>query len=219
MIRSLVAVVLLGSIAIAEPPADRFARWEKEITSIENRLKAMPPTKGGVVFAGSSSIRLWKLDAGFPDLHAVNLGFGGSEIRDSTHFAPRILLPLEPATIVLYAGDNDVANGRSPEQVRDDFQAFVATIHAQLPKSRILYVAIKPSVSRWSRFETQSKANARVKAVCATDSRLTYVDVVSPMLGPDGGKPAADLFAKDGLHLSAKGYAMWNQLVAKALNP
>ena len=104
-------------------------------------------------FAGSSSVRLWDLKKSFPDLNAVNLGFGGSQIPDSTHFAPRLLFPLEPKAVVFYAGDNDLAAGRTPTQVRDDFRAFVKAVHGRLPKARVLFVAVKPSIKRWELFD------------------------------------------------------------------
>lgn len=217
MLRSLALLAFAPLLLAQRPAADPFARWEKEIAGIEKRLKEKPPAKGGVAFVGSSSVRLWKVDKAFPDLNAVNLGFGGSEIRDSTHFAPRILLPLEPKAIVFYAGDNDVAKKRTPEQVRDDFRAFVTLVHGKLPETRILYIPVKPSIARWKQYDTQTKANAMVKAICEKDERLTYVDIVPAMLGPDGGMPPADLFVKDGLHLSEKGYAIWNDAVKKAL--
>lgn len=210
--------LLVVPVLLAQPPADakRFARWEKEIAGIEKRLKEHPPAKGGVAFIGSSSIRLWNLKKSFPDLDAVNLGFGGSEMRDSTHFAPRILLPLEPRAIVVYAGDNDIANRRTPEQVHDDFRAFVQTVQAKLPKTRILYIAVKPSIKRRSQFDTQRHANALIKKDCAADDRLVFVDIVPLMIGPDG-TPKPALFAKDGLHMSPKGYEIWAAAVKKAL--
>jgi lysophospholipase L1-like esterase len=208
-VASLVAV----SFASAQQP-DSFAKWEKEIAGIEKRLTDAPPKKGGTLFAGSSSIRLWKLQEPVPG--AINVGFGGSVIRDSTHFAGRIILPHEPARIFFYAGDNDVAAKHTPEQVRDDFQAFVKLIRAKLPKTRILYLAIKPSLKRWEQYETQKSANAMVKEVCEKDERLTYLDTVTIMLGKDG-KPMPELFVKDGLHMSEKGYALWNDLVKKHL--
>lgn len=198
------------------PAADRAAKWEKEIAAIEKRLKANPPQPGGVLFAGSSSIRLWDLKKSFPDLAATNVGFGGSWIPDSTHFAPRIILPHKPKTIVLYAGDNDIAAGRSPEQVRDDFRAFAAAVQKGLPKTRILFVAVKPSLARWKLFDVQSKANRLVKELTEKDDRLGFIDVVPPMLGPDG-KPKPELFVKDGLHLSEQGYAIWTEAVARVL--
>lgn len=213
-------LLTLALIALQPTPAakdaQRFAKWEKEVAAIEKRLKDAPPEPEGVVFAGSSSIRLWDLKTSFPNKHYVNVGFGGSEIRDCTHFAPRLILPLKPRAVVFYAGDNDVASGRKPEQLRDDFRAFCAVVHKDLPKCRVLFLAVKPSIARWEKYDVQRKANALVKEFCETDPRLTFLDVVPAMLGPDG-KPVPELYAKDGLHLSTAGYAKWNAVVKDAL--
>ncbi|MDB5305912.1 MAG: GDSL-like Lipase/Acylhydrolase [Gemmataceae bacterium] len=209
----------LTLIALGPPAAedaDRFARWEKEIAAIEKRLKDAPPKEGGVVFAGSSSIRLWDLKTSFPDRGYVNVGFGGAEVRDVAHFAARIVAPHKPGAVVFYAGDNDVASGRKPGQVLADFRAFCAAVHKDVPKCRVLFLSIKPSVARWKRFDDQKKTNSLVKEFCATDPRLAFVDVVPAMLGPDG-TPAPELFAKDGLHLSPAGYEKWTAAVAAAL--
>jgi lysophospholipase L1-like esterase len=200
-----------------QPPADPFAKWEKDIAAIEKRLKDHPPKPGDVFFAGSSSIVRWNLRMSFPDKDYINVGFGGSMIPDSTHFAPRILTPFKPGTIVFYAGDNDIAQNHKPEQVRDDFRKFVAAIHKDNPRCRILFIPIKPSVARWKLFDVQSRANALVRDLCKTDMDLGYIDIVPVMLGPDG-KPKADLLVKDGLHLSTKGYELWNEAIRKALN-
>lgn len=202
--------------AHAPKPADRAARWEKEIAAIEKRQQDKAPVKEGIVFAGSSSVRLWDLARSFPDWNAINCGFGGSDVRDSTTFAKRIIVPHAPRAIVFYAGDNDIANGRSPQQVVEDYKAFCSEIHRELPKTEIYFIAIKPSVSRWKQYETQSKANALVRELSATDKRLHYIDVVKPMLGADG-QPPADLFVKDGLHLSPKGYEIWAKEVKAAV--
>jgi hypothetical protein len=218
MIRTLTLVTLaFASSAYAQQPvADPFSKWDKEIAGIEKRLKDAPPKPGGVFFVGASSIRLWDLKKSFPDLPATNVGFGGSEIRDSTHFAARIILPYEPSTIVFYAGDNDIANKRTPKQVTEDFAEFEKVIHEKLPKCRILFIAVKPSPSRWKLYEVQTKANDAIRELCKKDDRLAYIDVVAPMLGKDG-KPISELFQKDELHLNAKGYEIWIDLVNKAL--
>lgn len=205
------------SAAKADPAAaDPFAKWEKSIAAFEAKDKETPPPQGAVLFAGSSSIRLWDLPKWFGEMPAVNRGFGGSTIPDSTHFAERIILPAKPKTIVFYAGDNDINAKRSPERVAEDFRLFAAKVHAALPETRILWVTIKPSLARKGQFETQKAANALVAAQCAKDPRLVYVDVVAPMLGADG-HPQAELFAKDGLHLSDAGYAIWTEKVKAAL--
>ena len=203
-------------LAFQPPPADPFARWEKEISAIEKRQRETPPKKDGVVFAGSSTIRLWDLKKSFPDRDVANCGFGGSQIADCTHFAPRLIPPLEPRAVVFYAGDNDVNAKRTPEQVRDDFRAFAKSVHGKLPACTIYFLSIKPSVARWAQFETQSKANALVKADMTTNDKLAYIDIVPVLLGPDG-KPKPEWFVKDGLHLSEKGYELVATEVKKAV--
>jgi lysophospholipase L1-like esterase len=218
--RRLTALLLLGCpLALFAQPtkeADRPAKWEKEVAAIEKRQAANPPAKGGLVFAGSSTIRLWDLDKSFPDWKATNSGFGGSEIRDVTHFADRLVLKHEPRAVVIYAGDNDIKSGRTADQVLADFRAFVAAVHKALPKTRVYFIAVKPSPSRWQLFDVQTRANTLVKEFCATDERLGYVDVVPPMLGTDG-KPREELFVKDRLHLSPAGYEILAAAVKKAV--
>ncbi|VTT99678.1 secreted protein : Putative secreted protein OS=Blastopirellula marina DSM 3645 GN=DSM3645_25497 PE=4 SV=1: Lipase_GDSL_2 [Gemmataceae bacterium] len=203
---------------VAPPPraVDPFAKWEKSIAAIEKRLAAAPPRPGGVFFVGSSSIVMWDLNKSFPEAGYVNVGFGGSVIADSVHFAPRIVTPFKPGTIVFYAGDNDIGGGRKPEQVAADFKAFVGAVRADNPSCKVLFIAVKPSTARWKKFDEQKEANALVKAYCEKGTGLVYVDVVPLMLGADGA-PAPELFLKDGLHMTPKGYELWTAAVGKAL--
>jgi lysophospholipase L1-like esterase len=208
--------VLLPLASLVRPcradDAPDFSKWEKDIAAFEKRDKETPPPRDAVLFAGSSSIRRWDLKKSFPDLDAINRGFGGSQIADSTHFAPRVIVPAAPRLIVFYAGDNDVAAGKSPEQVADDFQAFTALVHKELPKTKIVFISIKPSPARWVLVDKQRKANELVEAFCKKNDFLNYLDVTGPMLGDDG-KPKKELFVDDGLHLNDKGYELWASLV------
>jgi lysophospholipase L1-like esterase len=213
--RLLVLLVVFASAAAQSPKeAERFAKWEKEIAALEKKQSDKPPEKGGIVFAGSSTIRLWDLETAFPK--AINSGFGGSEVRDVTHFADRIILKHEPRAIVFYGGDNDIKSARFALQVKDDFEGFVKAVHKRLPQTKVYFISIKPSVARWSLFDVQTKANTLVKQYCERDERLGYIDVVPAMLGKDG-KPIPELFVKDGLHLSPKGYAILNEAVGKVV--
>src|SRR5262245_678849 len=187
----MLALLLTATFAqppVAPPPreADPFAKWEKNIVAIEKRLTATPPKPGAVFFVGSSSIVQWDVKKWFPDATHVNVGFGGSVIADSMHFAPRIITPHKPSTIVFYAGDHDIGRGNKPEQVLADFKAFVAAGRKDNPNCRVLFVAIKPSIARWKLFDVQQKANALVKEFCAKGEGLVYVDIVPLMLGSDG---------------------------------
>ena len=210
---SLAAVVLAvtsdGLAPAAEARAPEENRWEPNIRRFEEQDKKEMPPAGGILFVGSSSIVGWKVDECFPGLPVINRGFGGSQIADSVHFADRIVLPYRPKVIVLYAGDNDVAAGKSPERVLRDYRQFAKVVHAGLPETRIVFVAIKPSMRRWNLVDKMREANRLIRAATEKEERLVYVDIDGPMIGDDG-KPRAELFKPDGLHLNAEGYKLWS---------
>src|SRR5262249_46198905 len=207
----------LAAVLVALPCATRaddkaFEKWEKDIAAFEKQDKEKPPPQNGVVFVGSSSIRRWDLGKSFEAKDYINRGFGGSQLADSVHFADRLVLKHKPRVVVLYAGDNDLAAGKKPEQVADDFKEFVRAVHKELPRTKVIYISIKPSIARWKLIDTIRKTNGLIEAQCKGDERLVYLDVVKPMLGGDG-MPRAELFVKDGLHLSDEGYKLWASLL------
>jgi lysophospholipase L1-like esterase len=202
------------AIRAAEPdkPKDSFARWEKDISAMEaGDAKQAPPTEG-IVFVGSSSVRMWKLPQWFPNMPVINRGFGGSQLADSVHFAPRIVTPYKPRVVVLYAGDNDMAAGKTPERVAEDYRQFVAAVRKELPETRIVYIGIKPSIKRWNLIDKVRATNKLIADMAATDDKQVFVDIDQPMQGDDG-KPKPELFQKDGLHMTDAGYEIWTNLV------
>ncbi len=211
--RWIVVVLACVSLAPLTRAADddaKFAKWEKEIAAFEAADQKQPPPKGGIVFVGSSSTRLWDVKKSFPDLPVINRGFGGSQIEDSTHFVERIVVPYEPSAVVFYAGDNDINAGKSAETVAADFKAFAKKVEERLPNTVLFFISIKPSPSRWKHIETQRAANKLISDYCEENCCVaTFVDVVEPMLGADG-QPREELFVKDRLHMTAEGYAVWN---------
>lgn len=191
--------------------------FEPEIAAFEAADRAHAPPTGGVVFVGSSSIRLWTtLAADFPGTEVINRGFGGSELSDAVRYARRIVLPYRPRLVVVYAGDNDLAAGKSPQQVLRDYRAFVHLVRRRLPRTRIAFIAIKPSPARWALAPQIRTANRLVRQYSSGDRRLRYVDIYTPMLDA-GGAPRRELYLEDGLHMNAAGYAIWRDRVAPVL--
>jgi len=207
-----IALVILSGGLHRAHTADAPNPWEKAIQAFEEQDLKQKPEPGSVLFLGSSSIRMWNTAQAFPETKTINRGFGGSQVADAVNFADRIAIPYKPRMVVFYAGDNDIASGKSADQVLDDFKAFVKKILMQLPETRIAFIAIKPSPARWKHFETQKKANSLVEEFAKSDERLDYIDIVKPMLGDDG-QPRGELFQKDNLHLNADGYELWTQTV------
>jgi len=187
--------------------------WEADMQRFAALDAQSPPPKGAVLFVGSSSIRMWdSLAADFPGQKVINRGFGGSEVRDSTWYADRIVIPYAPRLVVLYAGDNDLNAGRTPQQVRDDFVAFVTRVRRDLPHTRIAYISIKPSPSREHLLPQVHEANNIISAYIRTLANSDYIDTFTPMLGGDG-RPRAELFRGDRLHLNDTGYRLWQSVI------
>jgi len=210
-------VVQCGFLAIASAQeTDPFARWEPNIRAFEERDKASPPAPGGIVFVGSSTIVGWNLAKQFPDLPAINRGFGGSQMADAAHFADRIVTPYRPRMVVVYSGDNDVAAGKSPEQVAADFRAFLGKVRAALPETTVVFIPIKPSLARWKLVDKMRRANTLIGRAIQQDPKCIYADMEWELIGPDG-KPRKELFKEDGLHLNERGYTVWSRVLRSKL--
>lgn len=203
---------VFGLVEVFSSEASAADRWEADMSRFEAQDREHPVKKGGVVFVGSSSIRLWDLEKSFPKLGALNRGFGGSEVADSVKHVDLLVLRHKPRTVVLYAGDNDIAHEKTPTQVAKDVESFVAAVRKTLPKTKILYIAIKPSVARWNLADQIRDANSRIEALCKQDGRCEFIDVWPAMLGDDG-RPRPELFKDDGLHMNDAGYAIWAELL------
>ncbi len=195
------------------PPTENpAAKWEKTIREFEDWDRKNSYPSGALLFVGSSSIRGWPTRESFGELPVINRGFGGSQISEVNFFADRIVLPYAPKVIAFYAGDNDVAKGKSPKRVFDDYRKLVKIVHGKLPRTRIIFVSIKPSGSRWKLWPVMAEANKMIEDFSGTDRRLSYFDSATPLL-KDDGKPDDKLFLKDKLHLNAAGYRIWTKAI------
>lgn len=210
---TILTVLLLSTAALAQTPYTREKQWEKDINDFLEIDKKQTPPQRPIVFTGSSSIRLWtSLRADFPNLNVMNRGFGGSQLEDLVFFAPKIVSPYKPRMIVVYSGENDIDAGQNAENVLADFKEFISFRDRELKGVPVLYIAMKPSVLRWKMWPEMKKGNDLIKAESAKHKKVTFVDITPGMLGPDG-KPKPELFLGDGLHMNAKGYEIWRDIL------
>jgi lysophospholipase L1-like esterase len=202
--------------AITAPALDP-SRCQTEIRAFEVADRASPPPLGGVVFIGSSSIKNWTaVAADFPGVPVLNRGFGGSTLADVVYYEGRILLPYSPRLVVLYAGDNDLAEGRTSDRVLSDYRAFVARLRSALPATPVVFVSIKPSPSRRAYIDRVRETNQLIRAETARDTLQTYIDVFTPMLNA-ARQPRPELFLADSLHMTRTGYLLWRALLTSVV--
>ncbi len=204
-------IVSIAAISGSSQEQTGPERWAEAISEIEQRRESSSTQTGGLLFVGSSSIRLWKLEESFPDIQTLNCGFGGSQLSDSIHYFERIVTPPLPKGIILYAGDNDIAAGKSAGTVAQDFATFHEKARSQLPaETQLYFISIKPSIERWKLSDEMKKANDAIQKYAELHPNVHFVDIWAPMLDSEG-KPLPKLFAEDGLHLNAEGYQVWTK--------
>ncbi len=215
-----IGILLLLGLGVRVFLPSVFAQgWEPAIRDFEEQDKVHPPKPGCIVFAGSSSFRFWDtLVSDMKPLDVINRGFGGSEFSDLDMYATRIVVAYHPRAVVVYEGDNDLAEGSSktPEMVANDFRKFVQIVHGALPDTWIYILSIKPSNLRRKQWPEMKAANKLMQDYAATQQRVQYIDIATMAFDANGNLPA-DLFRSDGLHPTAKLYAKWTAIIKPIL--
>ena len=200
-----------------DPRSPLFFR--NAIADFETADRENPPAQGQILFVGSSSFRFWRTMAeDMAPLPVLNRGFGGSMMNHVNYYFDRVVLPYAPSLIVVYEGDNDLADysDKTVDEVMEDFTNFSLRVFKELPKTKILFVSIKPSKARWDRWPLMAQANDRLKAFADSHPMMSYVDAASVLLD-ESGLPNDAFFISDDLHLNKEGYAQWTQVIRPAV--
>jgi len=194
--------------------------FDNEIKAFMHQDSIHFPPKNGILFIGSSSIRLWgDLEQRFPGKPIIKRGVGGSQLSQLVDFyTPYILFPYEPRKIFIYDGENDIAAGKSAGFVADEFQKLWEMIHQKLPDAKIYYLSIKPSPSRAKFLPQVILANKMIKDYLIGKPNTTFIDLGTVILKPGTSVPDSSLFRADYLHLSSKGYDRWQKVLEPFVN-
>lgn len=169
-----------------------------------------------LLFYGSSSIRLWdSLYEDFSGSQPVNLGFGGSTLAACVWFFDRLITPYHPESIIVYAGDNDLGDGRHPEEVFIFFRQLVACTRERFGNIPLAFISIKPSITRWNILDSIRYTNKIIEAeINKQGGNLHFINVYNKMTD-NAGYPKREFLDPDGLHMSQKGYALWKEIIGQ----
>jgi lysophospholipase L1-like esterase len=182
--------------------------WEKDIAAFEKADAQNPPPKGGIEFVGSSTIVKWTtLTQDFPNLPVFNRGFGGSQVKDTLIFAPRIIIPYAPRIVVFHSGGNDLQAGVTPAEVIDNIKKLVELIQAKLPQTEFCFIGLRPSPKRSTIHVQEREVNKAIQEYMNRTPRTHYIDEYDMVIDAKGD-PRPELFNEDNLHLNADGYKL-----------
>lgn len=207
MYKRLVGLILVFS-AMFNQYAFSQSNFDDEVVAVVERSHEKG-LAAPIIFIGSSSIKKWQtLENDFEGFPVLNHGFGGSEFRDLTKYQDQLVEEFEPSMLVIYAGDNDIANGKTPDLVANHADVFVDGLRRSAGGALAVIISTKPSPARWELKDKYVELNAKLKEVADGLEHVVFVDVWTPMLTRKG-EPNAKLFLDDGLHMNEKGYAVW----------
>jgi lysophospholipase L1-like esterase len=187
--------------------------YEQDVKQVESIIQEKGEN-AEVVFYGSSSIRLWtSLQESFSEYKTINLGFGGSTLAACVWYFKRLTQQLQPKVFIIYAGDNDLGDGRHPEEVFLFYKQLVAIIRQRFNNIPIIYISIKPSILRFHIIEQIKFTNKIIETdIVENNTNVFFLNVFDAMLD-ENGYPKKELFEDEGLHINQQGYSLWSNLL------
>ncbi len=210
----LAVIVISGTVFSQQAPP-----FYKEIQQFKQQDSAVAVPRNGILFIGSSSFTKWKdLPSYFPGYPVINRGFGGSSLPHLVQYAPDIIFAYQPKQIIVYCGENDLAGDAAVtgDTVFERFKTLFQLIRAQLPEVPIAYVSMKPSPGREKYLPAMREGNRLIQKFMQASKKGTYINVYNAML-EEQGNVMTDIFIEDRLHMNAKGYAIWQRIIAPFL--
>ncbi|MCK0162167.1 cyclic nucleotide-binding domain-containing protein [Allomuricauda sp. F6463D] len=202
-----------ATTVLEEPPEI----WRNEINRLKRRIIKLEDQNDLIIFYGSSSVRLWVgMKKDLSPFNVLNLGFGGSTYAWCIHYFDEIFKEAKPAKIVLYAGENDLAQGKSPQEVLNDCNRLVQLIFKKYPKVELAFISLKPSLEREEMIPQIIETNLLMSKYVIGELNAQFINVFGQMITADN-RPKPELYMSDGLHLNKKGYVIWSDVIKTAL--
>ncbi|MBN2270688.1 MAG: hypothetical protein JXN61_08745 [Sedimentisphaerales bacterium] len=209
----------------AVTPEHRHSWWTLRHMAVIDRVK-----QGNVdlIFIGDSITHSWE-NAGkelwekyYAPRNAVNMGFSGDRTQ---HVLWRLdngeIDGISPkAAVIMIGTNNSNGNDNTAEEIADGIIAICKKLRKDLPKTKILLLAIfprgeKPGPQR----EKNAKAGEFASKIAGDDldpqDMIRYLDIGPKFLEPD--QSLSKEIMPDYLHPNAKGYEIWAEAVEPKL--
>jgi hypothetical protein len=185
------------------------------VPRIRRAYRDRPP--GETVFYGASNFTLWKsMEQDLQPFVLQNHGFGGSTDDLLRRCAPQLLFPYRPSVAVFQTGSNDLAFGKTLDQVLANKFSMFHEFHAALPSTRFIIMSGLPLPGRPQLWDATKTINAAIMAYAAEQSHVSFADATGVLLTSKGGfRP--ELFRTDGIHLIDGGRTEWSRVIVPAL--
>lgn len=212
-------ILLLSILFISVNIIAQENQFTNEIKAFRKQDSIQKPNDGMLLFIGSSSFRLWKdVKSDFNNSNILNRAFGGATLLDLIYFQNDVVLKYKPKKIFIYCGENDIASSEkvTPKMVFKRYKTFYKTLRKQFPETPIIFVSLKPAISRWQMKDRMMATNKLISQFMKNKKNATFVNIWDDMI--ENGEPKKDIYIQDNLHMNAKGYAIWVEKMNALVN-
>ena len=212
-------ILLLSILFISANTIAQENQFTNEIKAFRKQDSIQKPNDGMLLFIGSSSFRLWKeVKSDFNNSNILNRAFGGATLLDLIYFQNDVVLKYKPKKIFIYCGENDIASSEkvTPKMVFKRYKTFYKTLRKQFPETPIIFVSLKPAISRWHMKDRMMATNKLISQFMKGKKDATFVNIWDDMI--ENGEPKKDIYIQDNLHMNAKGYAIWVEKMNALVN-
>jgi len=212
-------ILFLSILFISVNTIAQENQFTNEIKAFRKQDSIQKPNDGMLLFIGSSSFRLWKdVKSDFNNQNILNRAFGGATLLDLIYFQNDVVLKYKPKKIFIYCGENDIASSEkvTPKMVFKRYKTFYKTLRKQFPETPIIFISLKPAISRWYMKDRMMATNKLISQFMKNKKNATFVNIWDDML--ENGEPKKDIYIQDNLHMNAKGYAIWVEKMNALVN-
>ena len=124
----------------------------------------------------------------------------------------------KPAKIFLMIGVNDLARGKSVEEIVANHRKIVERIRKETPLTHLYIQSLLPVNPSFGKFKNHTDKteqilaiNEQLKKIAKETPKTTYIDLFSHFATKDNLFDPR--YTNDGLHLTGDGYLLWKSLI------
>ena len=226
MRRNFILTLLIILVSLSCAPLSKYRElpevkaWESDIEKFEQLDVTKSYPSDAILFAGSSSIRLWStIGKDMMPYNVIQRGYGGAKLSDFAVYADRIIYPHPCKAIVIFIA-NDISgneNDKSPLEVSQLFRKTLYIIRRKFKDTPVFWISVTPTPSRWAVWPEIKVANEMIKEICDSHRNTYFIDTEKYFLN-SSGLPRSELFVEDKLHLNEEGYRIWSGIIRNELN-
>ncbi|HBC80008.1 MAG TPA: hypothetical protein DEO60_08540 [Bacteroidales bacterium] len=226
MRRNFILIIFIVLISLSCAPLGKYRNlpevkaWGGDIEKFEQLDVTKSYPSDAILFAGSSSIRLWStIGKDMMPYNVIQRGYGGAKLSDFAVYADRIIYPHPCKAIVIFIA-NDISgneNDKSPLEVSQLFRKTLYIIRRKFKDTPVFWISVTPTPSRWAVWPEIKVANEMIKEICDSHRNTYFIDTEKYFLN-SSGLPRSELFVEDKLHLNEEGYRIWSGIIRNELN-